>query len=214
MEPKTKPNTVSKKLIGRLPRYLDYLKSLPEDDPVNISATRMANDLGLGDVLVRKDLAKVSSGGRRKTGYLRENLIRDLEAFLDFDSTTYAILVGTGKLGQALLDYRGFDAFGLSILAGFDTSPETKRSDVGKPIYPVGDLEEYCRTHSVSVGIITVPAHHAQTVCDRLVACSVEAIWNFAPVHLSVPENVLVQTENLALSLTALRMELRNREQN
>ena len=74
------------------------------------------------------------------------------------------------------------------------------------------DLDDFCAGHPVSVGVITVPAAHAQAVCDRLVACGVEAIWNFAPVHLKVPEHILVQNENLAISLTALRMRLRNRD--
>ena len=97
------PPIVSKKLLKRLPVYLHYIKTLPEGTE-NISATKMAKDLGLGDVMVRKDLAKVSNGGRRKLGYVREDLMGDIEKFLDFNSTTDAIVIGAGKLGQALLD--------------------------------------------------------------------------------------------------------------
>ena len=104
------PRKVSKAMLGRLPGYLNYLKSLPEDSHVNISARTMANALGLGDVLVRKDLAKVSDGGRCKTGHQKEVLIRDIEDFLDYNSVTNAVLVGAGKLGQALLSYGGFEA--------------------------------------------------------------------------------------------------------
>ena len=87
---------VSIKLLKRLPVYLHYIKTLPEHTE-NISATRMAKDLGLGDVMVRKDLAKVSNGGRRKLGYVREDLIVDIEKFLDFNSTTDAIVIGAGN---------------------------------------------------------------------------------------------------------------------
>lgn len=197
-------------MLARLPGYLNYLRSLPEDASVNISATTLANALDLGDVQVRKDLAVVSGGGRRKTGHLRENLIRDIEDFIDYRNVTDAVLVGAGKLGQALLDYPGFDVFGLNILAGFDRHPAADRTAEGTPIYPMTALEAFCRSHDVCVGIITVPAAHAQQVCDELVACGVQAIWNFAPVHLKVPKHIPVQNENLAVSLIELRMRLKD----
>ena len=203
--------SVSKTLLRRLPLYLSHLKSLPENTP-NISATALAKALGLGDVLVRKDLAKVSSGGRRKTGYLRENLIRDIEDYLDINTTTAAVIVGAGKLGRALLDYSGFENSGMELLAAFDIRPETQKTQGGKPIYPVDELEEFCRENGVRIGIITVPGDYAQQVCDRLVACGIRGIWNFAPVQLAVPEGITVQSENLAVSLTALRMHLKNQD--
>ena len=203
---------VSKAMLSRLPGYLNYLKSLPADEVTNISATALAKALDLGDVQVRKDLAVVSGGGRRKTGHLRENLINDIETFLDNHNMTDAILVGAGKLGQALLDYNGFEIFGLKIIAGFDRHPKLEKTIEGTPIFPMSELENFCRTHPIPVGIITVPAAHAQEVCDRMIDCGVQAIWNFAPVHLKVPEQIPVQNENLAVSLTELRMRLRDRE--
>ena len=203
------PN-ISKKLLKRLPVYLHYIKTLPEHTE-NISATRMAKDLGLGDVMVRKDLAKVSNGGRRKLGYVREDLIVDIEKFLDFNSTTDAIVIGAGKLGQALLDYCGFEASGLHIVAGFDRHTTKKYTNGGKPIYPMAKLAQFCEDNQVAIAVITVPAESAQSVCDELIASGIRAIWNFAPVHLNVPEGIVVQSENLAVSLTALRMQLKNR---
>lgn len=199
-------NTVPKKLLKRLPIYLNYLKSLPEDVE-NISATTMARDLELGDVQVRKDLASISSTGRQKVGRPRKQLIADIENYLDLTAKTGAVVVGAGKLGQALLDYRGFSEFGLNIIAGFDIQPAHPRSEGGKPIYHINRLSSFCRAHQVSIGIITVPGECAQEVCDKLVACGVEALWNFAPVNLAVPEHIAVQNENLAVSLTALRLQ-------
>ncbi len=202
---------VSKALLKRLPVYLDYIKSLP-DHTENISSTKMAKALDLGDVLVRKDLAKISDGGRRKLGYVREELIKDIEEFLDVNSTTCAIIVGAGKLGQALLDYNGFEKSGLHILAGFDIKPAAERTGGGKPIYTVDRMESFCRSHAVAIGVITVPAEYAQQVCDHLVFCGVEAIWNFSPAHLTVPGHVVLQNENLAVSMTALKMQMKNRK--
>ena len=133
-------NIVSKKLLHRLPVYLDYLRHLPEDCQ-HISATAMAKALGLGEVQVRKDLAKVSHAGRRRTGRNREQLIRDIESYLDFATETGTIVVGAGKLGQALMDYSGFQQNGLNIMAGFDLSPVADHSVSGKPIYHISRLE-------------------------------------------------------------------------
>ena len=208
-----KPGKMSKATLSRLPAYLNYLKSLPEDSGANISARMLAEALGLGDVMVRKDLAQVSDGGRCKTGHQREVLIRDMEQFLDYSNISNAVLVGAGKLGQALLCYGGFEDHGMEVLAGFDVQPSRAEGEFPRPIYPMDKLEDFCRQNRVHIGIITVPGEHAQQVCDQLIAAGVEAIWNFAPVILQVPGHVLVQNENLAVSLTALRMQLKLRRQ-
>ena len=199
---------ISKSVLKRLPGYLAYLKTLPDDSPAYISATTLANALGMGEVQVRKDLAMVSDGGRPKVGYLKESLIDDISQFLGYDNTTDAILIGAGKLGQALMGYSGFDAYGLNILAAFDVAPFADCTGEGKPVYALSELESFCRMNNVLMGIITVPAVYAQEVCDRLVACGIKAIWNFAPTHLEVPTNILVQNENMATSLAVLSMHL------
>ena len=200
---------ISKSVLKRLPGYLAYLKNMPEGSAPHISATALANALGMGEVQVRKDLAMVSDGGRPKIGYKREHLIDDIEQFLGYDNTTAAVLIGAGKLGQALLGYSGFDAYGLNILAAFDVAPTMEKTEEGKPIYPMEQLESFCRTHKVLMGIITVPQAYAQEVCDQLISYGVKAIWNFAPVHLDVPDHILVQAENMATSLAVLSMHLR-----
>ena len=203
---------VSKSVLKRLPGYLAYLKNIPEGASVYISATALANALGMGEVQVRKDLAMVSDGGRPKIGYQRENLIEDIGQFLGYDNTTDAVLIGAGKLGQALLGYHGFDEYGLNILAAFDVAPTAEQTEEGKPIYTMDKLEGFCRLHKVRMGIITVPAQYAQTVCDQLINSGIKAIWSFASAHLEVPANILVQYENMATSLAVLSMHLRAKD--
>lgn len=199
---------ISKSVLKRLPGYLAYLKSMPENSPTHISATALANALGMGEVQVRKDLAMVSDGGRPKIGYLREALIDDIEQFLGYDNTTDAVLIGAGKLGQALMGYKGFEEYGLNILAAFDINPKVERTEEGKPVYPISRLETYCRKHKVLMGIITVPGDAAQEVADQLIAGGIKAIWSFASAHLEVPPHILVQYENMATSLAVLSMHL------
>ena len=203
-----KPKPVSRKLLKRLPVYLNYLKNLPEDSP-NVSATAMAKALELGDVQVRKDLAKISTG-RRRPGRNRHQLMQHIEEYLNFAEETGTVVVGAGKLGRALLDYAGFEEAGFNVMAGFDIEPSIDISEGGKPIYPFSRLEHFCKHYDVHIGVIAVPAESAQSVCDTLVACGVRAIWNFAPVHLQVPEYVIVQSENLAVSLTSLRVQMKD----
>ena len=200
---------VSKKLLERLPLYLNYIKSLPEDTE-NMSATAMAKALGLGGVMVRKDLAQVSDGGRRKLGYVRNALIRDIEEFLDINSSIDAVVVGLGKLGQALMEYEGFERSGLHVLAGFDTMPSEQMTESGKPLYAMNRLSAFCRGRNIPIGIIAVSAESAQSACDKLVASGVKAIWNFSSVHLNIPDDVFLLNENLEYSLTAFRLQLRN----
>ena len=199
----------SKSTLKRLPVYLSYLKCLPEDGPIHISATALAAALGMGEVQVRKDLALVSDGGRPKIGYLREGLVQDIEDFLGYANTNDAFLVGAGKLGRALLSYNGFAEYGLNIVAAFDSDDVLiGTSKSGKPIMHMSRLEDFCKKHKIRIGIITVPGEHAQSVCDRLIASGIQAVWNFAPKHLDVPSNILVQSENMAASLAVLSKHL------
>ncbi len=200
---------VSKSVLKRLPAYLTYLRSIPEGGSPNISATALAAALGMGEVQVRKDLAMVSDGGRPKIGYQRESLIDDIEQFLGYDNTTDAVLIGAGKLGQALLDYKGFADFGVNILAAFDVAPTKAHTEDGKPILPMEKLESFCKSNKIRMGVITVPSEHAQEVCDQLINAGIKAIWSFASVRLEVPQNILVQYENMATSLAVLSMHLK-----
>ena len=199
--------SIPKATLGRLPLYLQYLKSLPAAKGATISATAIAKGLSLGDVQVRKDLAAVSGAGKPKIGYQRDTLIDDLERHLGYERFTNAVLVGAGKLGRALLDYDGFEDFGVKIVAGFDCN-ETAQKKGTKDILPIRDIGTYCREHDVKLGIITVGRGSAQDVCDKLTSCGIEAIWNFAPVTLKVPTGVLLKQENLALSLAYLNNQI------
>lgn len=187
-------NKVSKKLLERLLIYLDHLKTMPEESET-VSATVLAKALGLGEVQVRKDLAKVSDTGRRRTGRSREQLIRDIERHLELVAQTGTIIVGTGSLGQTLLEQGGFAESGLNIMARFDLQPPRKQTGICEPIYHINRLETFCKYHAVHTGIIAVPPQSAQAVCDCLIACGIRAIWNYAPVRLAVPEYVVVRND-------------------
>lgn len=198
-----------KATLGRLPVYLQYLKGLDTNEYANVSATIIAKALGLGEVQVRKDLSAVSGAGRPKLGYETVALIKTLEEVLGQKSVSEAVIVGAGRLGNALLGYNGFGNYGLKIAAAFDIScKDLYVTENGTNIYPLNELEAYCKSENVKIGIITVPKEAAQDICDRLVGCGVTAIWNFAPCNLNVPDDIILQHENLALSLAHLKLQM------
>ena len=197
---------------GSAGRSCRWTKRLQGEEAAHISAPKIAAALGLNEVQVRKDIAAVSScAGKPKTGFETARLIRDIEAFLGYDSVNEAVLVGAGKLGRALLGYEGFAQFGIRLVAAFDRNADAAAM-YGKDapmILPMEKLTDLCRRMGIHIGIITVPAESAQEVCDLLVSGGVRAIWNFAPTHLHVPEGVLLQNENIASSLAVLSAHLK-----
>lgn len=200
---------LSPAILRRLPIYLHYLTAV-KDERKTISSSAIAAHFGLNDVQVRKDLGAVSGSGRPKTGYDTAELIGQIEASLGCRNRTAAVLVGAGNLGRALLSYPGFADYGLCITAAFDVDPARLGAVIsGKPVLALESLEPYCRENRVGLGVIAVPIGAAQATCDRLTACGVRAIWNFAPTILRVPAGVWAENENLASSLAILLRRVR-----
>lgn len=200
---------ISKQTLLRLPVYLNYLKHLPPDADENISATKIATALNLNHVVVRKDLASISNAGRPKIGYSARLLQAELESFLGYGDVHDAIIVGAGKLGKALLTFDGFNEYGFNILAAFDVREEALTEEIPhKLLMPMNKIMDFCERTKVRIGIITVPDQYAQAVASLMVECGILAIWNFTSVHLVVPEEVLVQNENMAASMAVLSKHL------
>ena len=202
--------TISKATLGSLPSYLEFLRNLPPDKVPYISATAIAKHLGLGEVQVRKDLAAVSGAGKPKLGYVTAELVEKIEDFLGCNQLTSAVLVGAGKLGRALLQYDEFEKYGVKISAAFDSNERAISLGTKTEILPMNQFEYFCKTQNIKLGIITVGEGSAQAVCDQMVKSGITAIWNFAPCKLNVPAGVLLQNENLALSLAHLNNQLCN----
>jgi AT-rich DNA-binding protein len=201
---------IMKSTLSRLPLYYCYLKDRVKEGNLYISSAIIAESLKLNPVLVRKDLASVSTcAGKPRMGFEITALIHDLEVFLGYNNVDEAVLVGVGGLGRTLLSYEGFQNYGLNIVAGFDINEDLIGIKInGKPVLPMDKLPEMIRRMKINIGIITVPKALAQEVCDELLSCGIKAIWNFAPAHIDVPEGVLIKNENLAASLAVLSKEL------
>ena len=198
--------------LKRMPSYLDLLRRLSSNGMKYISCQTIADCLSLNKEQVRKVIALVSNiDGVPNRGRDISILIKDIETSLGMDNSNNALLVGVGSLGTALLNFNGFSNYGLKIVAAFDNNP----SLIGKtvnciPIYSIDSLEELTKTtlSNVHIGIITVPHGVAQEICDKLVSCGMNGIWNFAPVSLDVGENTIVSNMDMASSLATLSHKL------
>ena len=201
-----KTTDVSRAALGRIPVYLKFIESLPQDVET-VSATTIAKALGFGEVQVRKDLGAICGSGKPRIGYTVSDLKESLESLID-SRNGKTVIVGAGKLGRALLDYGGFSNYGLDILAAFDTEISQNNAS-GKPILPIDGLHDFCKENNVSIGVIAVPAKAAQEVCDKLCQSGIKAIMSFAPCKLTAPEGVAIQYENMALSLAHLKTQIK-----
>jgi len=141
-----------------------------------------------------------------------DEIVAAIERYLGWNASTEAVLAGAGRLGSALLGYAGFQHQGFRIVAAFDTSPKRHGKIAGVTVYPAAQTAEIVRKLNVSLGILTVPAEQAQSAADAMMAGGVRGIWNFTPVQLSVPADVIVKREDLAASLAVLSHRLRHGE--
>lgn len=197
---------ISQASLKRLPKYLRVLKDKKENEVELISSTAIAKELNLNPIQVRKDLALVSkSDGKPGIGFSTQNLILDMEEFLNLNNMTDAIIVGAGKLGQALMNYKGFEN-NTDILMAFDI--DKSKCDNKKTFY-IDKMENLIKRMNIHIGIITVPKEAAQEVCDKMIKCGIKAIWNFAPVNLKIPENIVIKNEDLSASFLVLLKNLK-----
>ena len=206
------PPSIPQPSLQRLPQYHHYLAEHEGKGISRVSCSVIGRDLGQVPVQVRKDLQYTGIIGKPKTGYSVSELILAIETFLGWNNVNEAFLVGVGNLGTALLGHERFTQFGLRIVAAFDTDP----AKIGQWIHeravlPSDKLADLAPRMSIHLGIITTPSNVAQSVADEMVKGGIQAIWNFAPVKLKVPEHIIVHNEDLYNSLASLSWKLARR---
>lgn len=202
-------DSVPEATLRRLPSYYHYLLRLREKGQTTISAAQIGAALNVHHTQVRKDLAVTGSQGKPKVGHRVDDLIASIEEFLNWNNVSDAFLVGAGHLGTALLGYAGFERAGVRIVAAFDASPRRAgRKIQGVSVLPVEKFPDLARRMHVAIGILTVPAEDAQDVAEMMVASGIEAIWNFAPIVLDLPDAVIVENVALYSSLGVLSRRL------
>ncbi len=191
--------------LRRLPAYLQMLRSLQNEGREYVSSNVLAGVHHLEPVIVRKDLAATGIVGTPRLGFRIKELIAAIERFIGWDHPTKGVLVGCGNLGSALLGHRRFNTLGLEIVGAFDHDErKVGRLIHGLPVMPMTKLAKFVRARNVTLGLLTIPASSARDTASYMVRSGIRGIWNFAPVKLDMPDDVIVQKEDLAEGLAVL----------
>ena len=199
--------------VRRLSIYLRFLEEFEEGGQATVSSEELARRGGTTSAQVRKDLTFFGSFGKRGLGYSVPELATALREILGHGREWRVIILGAGKIGAALAQYRGFRQRGFQIVAAYDTNPDK----VGRPLEGVqvrdmARLEADVAQDRPDIAVLAIPSEGAQAVLDRVVKAGIKAVLNFAPAQLHAPADVTVKTVNMAMELEGLSFALTNRE--
>ncbi len=196
---------VAESTVRRLSLYLRFLEEFEEQGARTVSSAALAARGGTTSAQVRKDLSCFGSFGKRGLGYQVPALRMELREILGLDRRYQVVVVGAGKIGSALVQHHGFKDRGFDLVSIYDADPKKiGKQWNGLTVRDVAHLEKDLKGHPADIGAVVTPAEAAQGVADRLVACGITAILNFAPIQLLVPDTVTIKTVNLVLELEAL----------
>ena len=120
------------------------------------------------------------------------------------------IIVGAGHIGQALTGYRGFAKEGFHIKALFDINVQEKTYN-GVPVLQMFNLQDYLKENQIDIAVIATQADSAEDVARELIKNGIKSIWNFAPIDLKVPKDVVVENISMSESLFVLSYRSKNR---
>jgi redox-sensing transcriptional repressor len=204
---------IAESTVRRLSLYLRFLEDFEQRGLETISSDELARRGGTTSAQVRKDLSFFGSFGKRGLGYSVPELSRQIREIMGLGREWRVVIVGAGKIGAALAQYRGFSQRGFQIVAVYDTSPDK----IGRPwdghtIRDIRELERDGPREGIDIAVLTVPAEAAQATLDRIVKSGIKAVLNFAPVQLLAPADVAVKTVNMAMELESLSFALTNRD--
>src|SRR5687768_5610552 len=135
--------TVAENTVRRLSIYLRFLEEFQHDGAATVSSEALATRGGTTSAQVRKDLSFFGSFGKRGLGYPVGELSERLRRILGLDHRYRVFVVGAGKIGSALVQYRGFRARGFDIVALFDSDPaKVGRTYDGLVVRDVAELDQ------------------------------------------------------------------------
>lgn len=203
---------ISPAVIKRLPRYYRYLGDLLKSGIDRISSKELSERMQVTASQIRQDLNNFGGFGQQGYGYNVEYLYNEIAKILGLDKDYNLIIVGAGNLGTAITNYTDFAKRGFYVKQVFDIKPELIGKKIGTiEILGMDSLPDYIKNNQVDIAAITVPKEMATETAAKLVKCGIKAIWNFAPVDLRLPKDVIVETIHLSDTLMRLSYSLKNK---
>ena len=204
---------IAESTVRRLSIYLRFLEEFEDRGLSTVSSEELARRGGTTSAQVRKDLSFFGSFGKRGLGYSVPELSAALRDILGLGREWRVVIIGAGKIGAALAQYRGFRQRGYNIIAVYDSNPEKiGRSLEGIEIRDMAKFEADTAADRPEIAVIAIPGEGAQEVLDRIVRTGIKAVLNFAPVQLHAPADVTVRAVNMAMELEGLSFALTNRD--
>ncbi|MBQ9155213.1 MAG: redox-sensing transcriptional repressor Rex [Eubacterium sp.] len=205
---------ISPAVIKRLPRYYRYLGDLLRNDVVRISSKELSEKMNVTASQIRQDLNNFGGFGQQGYGYNVEYLYNEMGKILGLNKQNNIIILGAGNLGQAIANNSDFDHNGFHIIGLFDVNPKLIGMTVkGVEVYDIDMLADFIASHDVKIAALTLPKSKAPKVAKDLADLGVKAIWNFAPVDLSLPDDVIIENVHLSESIMTLSYRIHSREQ-
>lgn len=200
---------ISQAVIKRLPRYYRYLKEIEKRGEDRVSSFKMSEDMGLNASQIRRDLNCFGGFGQQGYGYSVEKLKKEIAHILGLDKRYNVIVVGAGRIGQALMGYDGFEKEAFHMQAIFDNDGGKVGMLVnGKPIMHTNDLSAYLKENKIDIAMLCIPKENAKQAAKFLADCGIKAIWNFAPIDVGEQNGVAVENVHLSDSLYVLSYKL------
>ena len=195
--------------------YLRLLERFESTGQRTVSSDELARQGGTTSAQVRKDLSFFGSFGKRGMGYAVPELTAALREILGLRRHWRVVIVGAGKIGTALAQYRGFRDRGFDIVAVYDNDPAVVGRAWGDLVVRhVDRLEADAVDGAPDIVVLAIPAADAQPVVDRIVGAGVKAIMSFVPAQLQVPPEVSLKSVNMEMELEGLSYWLTNRDAN
>ncbi|HEX9483022.1 MAG TPA: redox-sensing transcriptional repressor Rex, partial [Gemmatimonadaceae bacterium] len=197
--------------VRRLSIYLRFLEEFEGRGLSTVSSEELARRGGTTSAQVRKDLSFFGSFGKRGLGYSVPELSTSLREILGLGRGWRVVIIGAGKIGAALAQYRGFRQRGFQIVAAYDSNRDKiGRALEGIEIRDMRRFEADVEKDQPEIAVLAVPMEHAQEVLDRVSRAGIKAVLNFAPVQLHAPADMTVKTVNMAMELEGLTFALTN----
>ena len=191
--------------LRRLPWYLAYVNLLHLQKVEYVSSTQIAKDINVDASQIAKDLSFLNIKGKTRIGYEVETLVNELSDFLGFRVVHKAFMIGVGSLGSALIQDQGLSQYRLNIVAGFDINPKVVGKTIcGVPIFGMDELDQKQKEYDTEIGILAVPVEHAQDATDTMIACGLQAIWNFTPFRIKASSDIVIQNTSIYAHLAVM----------
>ena len=194
----------SRNRVMRILKYKNALKRMKAFGFIKVFSNNLGDSIGITSVQVRKDFSLFRITGNKKGGYVIDDLLVQINTILGKEEVQNIVVVGCGKLGRSLMNYKGFENESISIVAGFDVLENKIDRDSTIPILPISEISTFIREKNIEIAILSTPDSEAQKMLDIIMEAGIKGVLNFVPVRLNDNNLSVIHNVDLSAELEAL----------